>query len=124
MVPGLAERPARYLLGAINLIDLVIIVAALIGVANGYRRGFWLSLFQYLGLVVGVGGGAAVAPAVPAAPPPTNRGRVAPGLVLVISGSRGSTIGFGVGEPVRRAILGRGFARPPEQLAGALFSLF
>jgi S1-C subfamily serine protease len=45
-------------------------------------------------------------------------------LVLVISGSLGSTIGFWIGEPIRRAILGRGFARPPEQLAGALFSLF
>ena len=46
----------------INLIDLVILVAAVIGLANGYRRGFWLSLAQYVGLVVGVVLGAASAP--------------------------------------------------------------
>ena len=45
-------------------------------------------------------------------------------LVLVICGSLGSTLGFWVGEPVRRAFVGRGLARPPEKLAGALFSLF
>jgi S1-C subfamily serine protease len=45
-------------------------------------------------------------------------------LVLVIGGSLGSTLGFWVGEPVRRAFVGRGLARPPEKLAGGLFSLF
>jgi S1-C subfamily serine protease len=45
-------------------------------------------------------------------------------LVLVICGSLGSTLGFWVGEPVRRAFVGRGLARPPEKLAGGLFSLF
>jgi len=45
-------------------------------------------------------------------------------LVLVIAGSLGSTFGFWIGEPVRRAILGSGFARPPEKLAGGLLSLF
>ena len=45
-------------------------------------------------------------------------------LVLVICGSMGSTLGFWVGEPVRRAFVGRGLARPPEKLAGGLFSLF
>jgi S1-C subfamily serine protease len=111
---------------AINLIDVVIIIAALIGMANGYRRGFWLSLFQYLGLVLGVVLGAALAPAI------LDRLHLTAGsvrplaavLVLVICGSLGSTIGFWIGEPIRRAIVGRGFARPPEQLAGALFSLF
>jgi uncharacterized membrane protein required for colicin V production len=38
----------------VNLIDLVIGAAVLIGLANGYRRGFWLSLAQYVGLLVGV----------------------------------------------------------------------
>ena len=45
----------------INLIDVLILVAALIGIANGYRRGFWLSLAQYVGLTVGVLLGAASA---------------------------------------------------------------
>jgi S1-C subfamily serine protease len=110
---------------AINLIDIVIIIAVLIGVANGYRRGFWLSLFQYLGLVVGVVVGAALAPRVLDSLHLSGSVRpLAAVLVLVISGSLGSTIGFWVGEPIRRTIVGRGFARPPEQLAGGLFSLF
>jgi S1-C subfamily serine protease len=45
-------------------------------------------------------------------------------LVLVIGGSLGSTLGFWIGEPIRRAFVGRGLARPPEKLAGGLFSLF
>jgi S1-C subfamily serine protease len=110
----------------INLIDIVIVIAVLIGVANGYRRGFWLSLFQYSGLVVGVVAGAALAPAILDALH-LNTGGVRPlaaALVLVIGGSLGSTLGFWIGEPVRRAFVGRGLARPPEKLAGGLFSLF
>ncbi len=109
----------------LNLIDIVIVIAVLIGVANGYRRGFWLSLFQYSGLVIGVVAGAALAPVVQDA---LHLGQgvkpLAAVLVLVICGSLGSTFGFWVGEPVRRAILGSGFARPPEKLGGSLFSFF
>src|SRR5260370_33076254 len=42
-----------------NLIDLLILAAVVVGLVNGYRRGFWLSLAQYAGLVVGVVLGAA-----------------------------------------------------------------
>ena len=98
----------------------------MIGVANGYRRGFWLSLFQYSGLVLGVVAGAALAPAILDALHLTGGGvrPLAAVLVLVICGSLGSTLGFWVGEPIRRAFVGRGLARPPEKLAGGLFSLF
>src|ERR1700694_3679789 len=49
----------------IDLIDIVIAATVLIGLANGYRRGFWLSAAQYAGLVVGVLlGGAGATPAV------------------------------------------------------------
>src|SRR5260370_14897678 len=44
-----------------NLIDLLSVAAAVVGLVNGYRRGFWLSLAQYVGLVVGVVLGAAAA---------------------------------------------------------------
>jgi S1-C subfamily serine protease len=109
----------------INLIDIVIIIALLIGVANGYRRGFWLSVFQYSGLIAGVVAGSWLAPIVLATLHLTGGVQpLAAVLVLVIFGSLGSTLGFWVGEPIRRAILGRGFARPPEKLAGGLFSLF
>src|SRR4029077_6635639 len=75
-----------------DLVDLVILAATLIGVANGYRRGFWLSSAQYTGLVGGLVLGAAAATPVlnyleihnPSARP------LGAALVLVIGGSRGA----------------------------------
>ena len=49
---------------------------------------------------------------------------LAAALVLFIGGSLGSTLGYMVGEPVRRGLRGRGDVRPPEKLAGSLFSAF
>src|SRR5262249_33800169 len=83
-------------------------------------------LFQYSGLVAGVVVGAALAPKVLDALK-LNTGGVRPlaaVLVLVICGSLGSTVGFWIGEPVRRAFVGDGLARPPEKVAGGLFSFF
>lgn len=110
----------------INLIDILIVVAAIIGLANGYRRGFWLSLAQYVGLLVGVMLGAASAKYVldylqisnPSARP---LGAV---LVLVIGGSLGSSIGFAVGEPIRRNILRTGIHTSTDSVAGAALSAF
>src|SRR6267142_940589 len=108
----------------IDLIDIVIVAAVLIGLANGYRRGFWLSAAQYAGLVLGVLLGAA------AATPVLNYleihntvarplGAV---LVLVIGGSLGSSIGFAAGEPIRRAILRTGVHTRADSIAGAILS--
>jgi S1-C subfamily serine protease len=49
---------------------------------------------------------------------------VAAVLLLVICGSLGSTFGYWIGEPIRRAVRGGGVIRPPELLAGSLFSAF
>jgi len=38
-----------------TIIDLLILIALVFAIASGYRRGFWLSLAQYAGLVIGVG---------------------------------------------------------------------
>jgi len=108
----------------INLIDIVIAAAVLIGLANGYRRGFWLSAAQYAGLVVGVLLGAAAATPVlnyleihnPVARP---LGAV---LVLVIGGSLGSSIGFAAGEPIRRRILRTGVHTVTDSIGGAVLS--
>jgi S1-C subfamily serine protease len=108
-----------------NLIDAVILIATLIGLANGYRRGFWLSAAQYAGLVIGVLLGAAAAtPALnyleihnPVARP---LGAV---LVLVIGGSLGSSIGFAAGEPIRRHILRAGVHTVTDSVAGAVVSI-
>ena len=108
----------------IDLIDIVIVAAVLIGLANGYRRGFWLSAAQYAGLVVGVLLGAT------AATPVLNYleihntvarplGAV---LVLVIGGSLGSSIGFAAGEPIRRKILRTGVHTTTDSIGGAVLS--
>src|SRR5260370_2429105 len=79
-----------------NLIDLLIVAAVVVGLVNGYRRGFWLSLAQYVGLVVGVVLGAAAAGPLldyigihnPAPPP------FGPALVLLIAGTLWSDLPF------------------------------
>jgi S1-C subfamily serine protease len=108
-----------------NIIDLVIVVAILVAIGNGYRRGFWLSLFQYLGLLAGVLVGAALAPAVVdifhisrGAP-----GAVAAFIVLVVAGSLGSTIGFRLGSPIRVRLLYAPDRGRVDSVAGAIFSL-
>src|ERR1700687_6163197 len=108
----------------LNLIDVVVLVATLIGIANGYRRGFWLSVAQYAGLLVGVLLGAA------AASPVLNyleihNSTVRPlgaMLVLVIGGSLGSSIGFAAGEPIRRSILRTGIHTVTDSVGGAALS--
>jgi S1-C subfamily serine protease len=108
-----------------NIIDLVIVVAILVAIGNGYRRGFWLSLFQYLGLLAGVLVGAALAPALvdifhisrggPAA--------LAAFVVLVACGSLGSTVGFRLGTPIRVRLLYAPDRGRVDSAAGAVFSL-
>jgi uncharacterized membrane protein required for colicin V production len=102
----------------------VIVAATLIGLANGFRRGFWLSMTQYLGLLAGVLLGAVAAQPVldyihvtsPVARP---LGAV---LVLIIGGSLGSSIGYAVGEPIRKGILRAGLHSATDSVGGAAFS--
>lgn len=102
----------------------MIVAATLIGLANGYRRGFWLSMMQYLGLLAGVLLGAIAAQPVldyihvtsPVARP---LGAV---LVLIIGGSLGSSIGYATGEPIRKRILSGRRHSVSDSLGGAAFS--
>jgi S1-C subfamily serine protease len=108
----------------INVVDLLIIVAALVGLINGYRRGVVHSISQYLGLILGVLAGAAVAP------PLLDRlnlydvaGRpLAAALLLVLGGSIGSTIGFWLGDPLRRALAHGARIGNLEKVAGGALS--
>ena len=108
----------------LNLIDVVVLVATLVGIANGYRRGFWLSAAQYAGLLAGVLLGAA------AATPVLNYLEIHNStarplgamLVLVIGGSLGSSIGFAAGEPIRRSILRTGIHTVTDSVGGAALS--
>ncbi len=110
----------------INLIDVLILIAAVVGLANGYRRGFWLSFAQYVGLLVGVMLGAASARYVLDYLQINNATARPLGavLVLVIGGSLGSSIGFAVGEPIRRQILRTGIHTSTDSVAGAALSAF
>ena len=102
----------------------MIVAATLIGLANGYRRGFWLSMTQYLGLLAGVLLGAVAAQPVldyihvtsPVARP---LGAV---LVLIIGGSLGSSIGYATGEPIRKRILRAGVHNATDSIGGAALS--
>jgi hypothetical protein len=95
-----------------------------VGVANGFSRGFWLSLAQYLGLLIGVVIGAAAAQPLldylginsPVARP---LGAV---LVLVIGGSLGSSVGFAAGQPIRHRILKERIHTATDSVAGAALS--
>jgi S1-C subfamily serine protease len=108
-----------------DFVDLVILAATVVGLANGYRRGFWLSGAQYVGLVGGVLLGAAAATPVlnyleihnPGARP------LGAALVLVIGGSLGSSIGFAAGEPIRRRILHAGVHTATDSVGGAALSV-
>jgi S1-C subfamily serine protease len=102
----------------------VIVAATLIGLANGFRRGFWLSATQYLGLLAGVLLGAVAAQPVldyirVSSPVARPLGAV---LVLVIGGSLGSSIGYAAGEPIRRRILRTGIHSFTDSMGGAALS--
>ena len=102
----------------------MIVAATLIGLANGFRRGFWLSLTQYLGLLAGVLLGAVAAQPVldyirVSSPVARPLGAV---LVLIIGGSLGSSIGYAAGEPIRKSILRTGIHGTTDSLGGAAFS--
>jgi S1-C subfamily serine protease len=113
------------MLTLINLIDFAILIAVIFAAGNGHRRGFWLSLFQYLGLLGGVLLGAAVAPAIAdvfGISNPVVRPLTAV-IVLLAFGSLGSSIGYWLGEPIRVRILQSSQRGELDNITGALFSM-
>jgi S1-C subfamily serine protease len=107
-----------------TLIDLFILVAMVFAISSGYRRGFWLSLAQYAGLVLGVVVGAALSPLVMSALNLTGtavRSLVAI-MILIVTGTIGSSIGFWVGEPIRLRLLARPQSGRADSIGGAIFS--
>jgi S1-C subfamily serine protease len=102
-----------------------ILLAVLLTVGHGLRRGFWLSLAQYAGMVVGVVAGAALAPRVTDLLGITGASvrPLAAGVVLLIGGLLGSTVGYAVGAPLRLMLLARPGRARLDSLFGALFSV-
>ena len=107
-----------------TLIDLIILIAVVFAISSGYRRGFWLSLAQYAGLVLGVVIGATLAPIVIRAF--NLNGAAIQSLVaimiLIVLGTIGSSVGYWVGEPIRLRLLAQPRGGRIDSLAGAVFS--
>src|SRR4030088_2270425 len=108
-----------------TIIDLIILVALVFAVSSGYRRGFWLSLAQYAGLVLGVVIGAALAPvlmdAINLGSSLRSLGAV---LILIVMGAIGSNGGYWVGEPIRLRLLAQPQSGRIDSVAGAFFAAF
>src|SRR5213593_3161273 len=103
-----------------TIIDLFIAIAVIVAISSGFRRGFWLSLAQYVGLVVG----AALAPVVMDAlnlGNPTARSLVAV-MILIVLGTIGSSVGYWVGEPIRLRLIAHPQSGRIDSLGGAIFS--
>jgi len=107
-----------------TIIDFLILIAVVFAVSSGYRRGFWLSLAQYAGLVVGVIVGAALAPVLMDALKISDATVRSLGavLVLIVLGAIGSSVGYWVGEPIRLRLLARPQSGRIDSVAGAVFS--
>src|SRR5712692_4620283 len=107
-----------------TIIDLVILIAVVFAISIGYRRGFWLSLAQYAGLVVGVIIGAALAPVLMDALKVSDSTVKSLGavLVLVVLGAIGSSVGYWIGEPIRLRMLARPQSGRIDSFGGAIFS--
>src|SRR3989442_12699506 len=106
------------------IIGLIFLVALVLYVSSGYRRGFCLSLAQYAGLFLGFIIGAALAPLLMDAlklSDSTVRSLMAV-LVLVVLGAIGSSVGYWVGEPIRLRLLARPRSGPAGSIAGGIFS--
>ncbi|MDQ6713969.1 MAG: MarP family serine protease [Candidatus Dormibacteraeota bacterium] len=107
-----------------TLIDLLILVALIFAIGSGYRRGFWLSLAQYAGLVLGVVIGATLAPVLMDALNISDATVKSLGavLVLIVLGAIGSSVGYWVGEPIRLRLLAHPESGRIDSFAGAVFS--
>src|SRR5260370_509795 len=106
------------------IVDLIILIAVVIAVSSGYRRGFWLSLAQYAGLVVGVLIGATLAPVLMDALKVSDSTvrSLGAAIVLIILGAIGSSVGYWVGEPIRLRMLARPESGQIDSFGGAIFS--
>ncbi|TMC31944.1 MAG: MarP family serine protease [Chloroflexi bacterium] len=106
-----------------TIVDLIILIAMVFAISSGYRRGFWLSLAQYAGLLLGVVVGAALAPVVMDALNLNGAVRsLVAIMILIVLGTVGSSIGYWVGEPIRLRLLAQPRGGRIDSVAGAIFS--
>ena len=108
-----------------NLLDLLIVVALLISLAGGYRRGFWLSLAQYAGMLGGLLLGARLAPEIVdwfGIVDPLSQ-HLTTLLVIAVASGVGGSIGFWLVGPLRRWLLAQRLLGTVDSLLGAALSV-
>lgn len=109
----------------LDVVDIAIVLVALLGLIGGYRRGLIPTITQYGGLFVGVIVAGAISPWLLdtlGLYDPNSR-PLSAALLLVLGACVGATLGFWIGEPVRRRIMGRDRPLRLDRGAGALASL-
>jgi S1-C subfamily serine protease len=106
-----------------DLLDIVLVVAAVLFAVSGYRQGFVVGVLSFVGFLGGGVLGAKVAPAVASAPLFADFPRtvVALGVVFLLA-SVGQVLASLVGGAVRRRLTWRP-ARQVDALAGAVISV-
>ena len=106
-----------------DLLDIVLIVAALLFAVSGYRQGFLVGALSFVGFLGGGVLGARLAPALAQAGPLSGLPRSATGLVIVfVAASLGQVLATVVGSAVRRRVSWRP-ARVVDAVAGAAISV-
>jgi S1-C subfamily serine protease len=108
----------------LNLLDVIIVIFCLAALGNGYRRGFSLSAFSYVGLVAGTALGALLAPPIERAfsAGPSTAPFIGLGI-LFITASVGSSVGHALGEPLRVRLLQNRERGDVDSVAGAGFGV-
>ncbi len=109
----------------LDVVDIAIVLLALLGVIGGYRRGLIPSLAQYGGLIAGVLVAGALSARVLDALglyDPNSR-PLSAALLLLLGGCLGATIGFWIGEPLRRWITNHDRPHGLDRLLGGAASL-
>jgi S1-C subfamily serine protease len=108
----------------VNLFELILIFAVIASVTGGYRRGFWLSLAQYAGTVLGLVAGVRFAPEI------LDRFRVGDTfgrqivtiVTIAVTCMIGGSAGFWVGGPLRQWLVTRRLLGALDSAGGAVLS--
>jgi S1-C subfamily serine protease len=107
----------------VNGLDLVLVVVLALAAAAGFRRGALLQIFAYVGLILGIVGGALLAPAIASlAKTDAVQAGIAVGVLLGSAGI-GNAAGWVAGSWVRARVIGSQALGVADAAGGLLVSL-
>ncbi len=106
-----------------DLLDLLLVVAALLFAASGYRQGFVVGVLSFIGFLGGGVVGAKIAPSLAGLGPLANLPEAVVGLLIVfLAASIGQVLATLVGGALRRQLTAKP-ARQVDAVAGAAISV-